>query len=61
MKKNYLIIITTVNIFASILFFSNIGNSKEASILLLLGGLFLTFLEWKKDNYRVKDFIDRFF
>jgi hypothetical protein len=41
---------------------SNLEGSKEAAMFLLFGGLFLTFLNWKKDSdWRVRDFIDKAF
>ena len=49
--KNYILII--------LLFFSNINDSKEAAIFLFIGGLFVSFLNYKKDkDERVMRFLN---
>ena len=43
-----------------ILFFSNINDSKEAAIFLFIGGLFVSFLNYKKDkDERVMIFLNK--
>ena len=43
-----------------ILFFSNINDSKEAAIFLFIGGLVVSFLNYKKDkDERVIRFLNK--
>ena len=48
--KNYILIILFLIIPSIILFFGNINDSKEAAIFLFIGGLFVGFLNYKKDK-----------
>lgn len=62
MKNSYLKIYLITIIPAAILFFSNIDGSKVASAIILFGGFFATFVEWKQDeDFRIKEFIDKYF
>jgi hypothetical protein len=59
--KNYILIILFLIIPSIILlFFSNINDSKEAAIFLFIGGLFVSFLNYKKDkDERVMKFLNK--
>ena len=58
--KNYILIILFLIIPSIILFFSNINDSKEASIFLFIGGLVVSFLNYKKDkDERVMRFLNK--
>ena len=58
--KNYILIILFLIIPSIILFFSNINDSKEAAIFLFIGGLFVSFLNYKKDkDERVMRFLNK--
>ena len=58
--KNYILIILFLIIPSIILFFSNINDSKEAAIFLFIGGLFVGFLNYKKDkDERVMKFLNK--
>ena len=58
--KNYILIILFLIIPSIILFFSNINDSKEAAIFLFIGGLFVSFLNYKKDkDERVIRFLNK--
>ncbi|WWW12482.1 hypothetical protein V7P26_03695 [Arcobacter cryaerophilus gv. pseudocryaerophilus] len=48
--RNYILIILFLIIPSIILFFSNINDSKQATIFLFIGGLFVVFLNYKKDK-----------
>ncbi|OCL89416.1 hypothetical protein [Arcobacter porcinus] len=61
MNKNYLRIYIFTIIPASILFFLNFEGTRDSALFLLFCGMFMTFLEWKQDDGRVKIFIDKFF
>ena len=59
--KNYILIILFLIIPSIILlFFSNINDSKEAAIFLFIGGLVVSFLNYKKDkDERVMRFLNK--
>ena len=58
--KNYILIILFLIIPSIILFFSNINDSKQAAIFLVIGGLFVSFLNYKKDkDERVIRFLNK--
>ena len=58
--KNYILIILFLIIPSIILFFSNINDSKQAAIFLFIGGLFVGFLNYKKDkDERVMKFLNK--
>lgn len=60
--KNYIIIFTFTIIPSALLFLSGLEKSKQVALVIIFGGMFLTFLNWKKDsNWRVRDFIDKNF
>ena len=60
--KNYILIILFLIIPSIILFFSNINDSKEAAIFLFIGGLVVSFLNYKKDkDERVMRFLNKWF
>ena len=58
--KNYILIILFLIIPSIILFFSNINDSKEAAIFLFIGGLVVSFLNYKKDkDEKVMKFLNK--
>ncbi|HJE02791.1 MAG TPA: hypothetical protein K8U92_02855 [Aliarcobacter thereius] len=62
MENSYLKIYLITIIPAAILFFSNIDGSKVASAIILFGGFLATFVEWKQDeDFRIKEFFDKYF
>ena len=59
-KLSYILIILFLIIPSIILFFSNINDSKEAAIFLFIGGLVVSFLNYKKDkDERVIRFLNK--
>ena len=61
-RSDYILIILFLIIPSIILFYSNINDSKEAAIFLFIGGLFVSFLNYKKDkDERVMKFLNKWF
>lgn len=58
---NYVIIFLLTILPAAYIFNSNIEKSIFFSLMLLFGGIFVAFLNWKKEDMRVRKFINKFF
>ncbi|MDX4050002.1 MULTISPECIES: hypothetical protein [Arcobacteraceae] len=61
MKIDFLRILAFINITMIIILAIYLEGSKNTLFALLIVGAIVAFLNWKKEDYRVKKFINNFF
>lgn len=61
MKIDFLRILAFINITMIIILAIYLEGSKNTLFALLIVGTIVAFLNWKKEDYRVKKFINNFF
>lgn len=61
MKIDFLRILAFINITMIIILSIYLEGFKNTLFALLIVGTIVTFLNWKKEDYRVKKFINNFF